>query len=478
MRLVTSTAPNIFVGSGLFIGSLKAAFCILLLAACSSDPALEQIEVDVAIDGGSVAEGGPIPEDDQAIDGSSVAEIDQATEGDPVIFEEDPFSEDPFAEAEAVEFDPNVEEAVVDEPAVDEPITTEDNADSVDEPQDQEPEPSGESEQPAAPQEPEEFIFNEDPLSDADTQIVGSESDDLSKMDHLWKGDRPSSQLLELEAAPEPNYDEDLIEQSAELALAKLRARMVADELSREAKVLVPPGVRTFGELLPVIFETRNPFGDTVELIPPMTGLLLELDWTVERWLPIGSSDKVKRHRYFRLNQWFMLEADQTFQEYTDIPLQLNGDAGSVWVVEVDARIRCAGAVFGDKQLPVHEIEFAAARFLVLPPGWEKYEKDPLASLERVLSMPSGEVDRHVLVCVALLRGQDRHLGVDALIQGLEDAPNDRRKLTITQALQWLTGVQIGSLPEDWLKWAELRKLSAVQTGTDHESTPGNSTSQ
>ncbi len=406
------------------MNSLRAVFCILILGACSSDPELEY------------------------------------TADGPIIFDEDPFAEQPSDETELAETSLDQEP---DQPVVAEEV--------------QEPESP---EQPIEPeeQEPEEFIFDEDPLSASDTEIVGSKSDELSKMDHLWSGDRPESQLLELEEAPEPNYDEDLIQQSAELALAKLRARLVADELSREAKVLVPPGVRTFGELLPVVFQTRNPFGDTVELIPPMTGLLLELDWTVQRWLPIGSSDKVKRHRYFRLNQWFLLEADQAFQEYTDLPLELNGDAGSVWVVEVDARIRCAGAVFGEKQLPVHEIEFAAARFLVLPPGWEKYEEDPLGSLERVLAMPSGEVDRHVLVCVALLRGEDRFLGVDALIRGLENAPNDRRKLTITQALQWLTGVQLGSLPEDWLKWAELRRISAAPTSTDHESTPGNSTSQ
>ncbi|MDP7062047.1 MAG: hypothetical protein QF489_03820 [Planctomycetota bacterium] len=446
MRLTSATALGVTAGGGLFFSGLVTIFCVVILGACSSDPIVEQDSADGGSGVAKQAQGNPSNPDateESAEDGLQAAE----SPSDASVI----FNEDPFAEAEVIDFDPNVVESSEGAP--------------------QEPEDE-------VVQEPGEFIFSEDPLSESDTQIVGSVADELGNTDTLWKGTKPESQLVELEAAPEPNYDEDLVQQSAELALAKLRARLVADELSREAKVLVPPGVRTFGELLPVVFQARNPFGDTVELIPPTTGLLLELDWTVQRWLPIGSSDKVKRHRYFRLNQWFLLEADQTFQEYTDLPLQLNGDAGSVWVVEVDARIRCAGAVFGDKQLPVHEIEFAAARFLVLPPGWEQFEEDPLGSLERVLAMASGEVDRHVLVCTALLRGEDRRRGVDALIHGLAIAPNDRRKLTITQALQWLTGVQLGVLPEDWLKWAELRKLSAVATATDHEPTPGNPTTQ
>jgi hypothetical protein len=430
MRLFSSTAPSIIAGGGLFIGVVMASF----LTSCSSDPEIQEDPLIVSVNP-------PILSEDLGA----------------VDFGEDPFAADPEDESPEGEnpAEEIVQELVESGPVVQEPV----------EPEPVEPE--------------EEFFFSEDPLDDPEMEVVGNESDALeNSMGDLW-GNRPKgSRLLELSEAPEVEYDQDLIQKSSELNLARLQARRVADELSREAKVLVPDGIRTFGELLPVAFQTRNPFGDTVELIPPSTGLLLELDWTVKRWMPIGSSDSVKRHRYFRLSQWFLLEADQTFSEFTDIPLELNGDAGSVWVVEVDARIRCAGAIFGEKRLPVHSIEFSAAKFLVLPPGWEKFEDDPLASLERVLAVPNAEVDRHVLVCVALLRGEARQRGVEVLLEGLHNAPNDRRKLTITQALQWLTGLQLGSLPEDWIKWAELRKLSTARNGVDHEPTPGNPTSK
>ena len=420
MRLFSSTAPSIIAGGGLFIGAVIAS----IFVSCSSDP--------VAL------EPPPDPMEGQIVTVEDLGAVD---------FGEDPFATDPVAEDGQK---PVVETGTEQDPG----------AESVHE--------------SAA-----EFFFTEDPLEDPDVEVVGNEADALeNSMESFRSGKRPKSQLLELTEAPKIDYNEDLIKQSSMLNLAKLQARRVADELSREAKVIVPDGIRTFGELMPVVFQTRNPFGDVVELIPPSTGLLLELDWTVKRWLPIGASDSVKRHRYFRLSQWFLLESDQTFREYTDIPLELNGNAGSVWVVEVDARIRCAGAVFGEKQLPVHSIEFAAAKFLVLPPGWEQFEDAPLEALQRVLAVPNAEVDRHVLVCVALLRGDDRQRGVELLLDGLRNAPNDRRKLTVTQALQWLTGLELGSLPEDWIKWAEFRKLSTAPNGVDHELTPGNPTSK
>lgn len=443
MRLFSFTAPSIIAGGGLFSGAVMASFFVSALASCASEPEIQE----------------PL---DEPITFEDLGTVD---------FDEDPLAE--VADTSEIVQSPSPERGAAKDSAA-----QEEEEEEVPDPVIQEPAPQQPAEELGEEPE-EEFFFSEDPMDDPDVEVVGNESDALeNSMDSFWSGRRHKSQLLELSEAPEVKYDEDIIKRSSALNLAKLQARWVAEELSREAKVLVPDGIRTFGELLPIAFQTRNPFGDTVELIPSTTGLLLELDWTVKRWQPIGASDSVQRHRYFRLSQWFLLEADQTFSEYTDIPLELNGNAGSVWVVEVDARIRCAGAIFGEKQLPVHSIEFAAAKFLVLPPGWEQFENNPLESLERVLAVPNAEVDRHVLVCVALLRGDDRQSGVELLLEGLRTAPNDRRKLTVTQALQWLTGLQLGSLPEDWIKWEELRKLSTARNGVDHEPTPGNPTSK
>lgn len=307
------------------------------------------------------------------------------------------------------------------------------------------------------------MVFSGDPFGDSEGEAVSTNPNHQITRESLWEGEGPKSRLVELEAAPEVAYDEEIIQQVSELNLARLRARYLAEVLSDDAKVIVPPGVRTFGEVLPVDFKIRNPLGDPVQLLPAPEGFLLELDWTVERWLPLNGHDRVQRHRYFRLSQGFYLEADQEFYEYAELPLEVEGDQGALWVVEVDARLRCNGAGFENRLLPVHEIEFQGARFLVLPAGWEQFQDRPLEHLERVLAMTSDQVDRHVLVCVALLKGDDRYRGLEMLLDGLREAPNDRRALSITQSLQWLTGMKLGSLPGDWLRWAEQRKMAATR---------------
>ncbi|MDA0666231.1 MAG: hypothetical protein O3A95_01460 [Planctomycetota bacterium] len=305
------------------------------------------------------------------------------------------------------------------------------------------------------------IVFAGDPFADSGARVIAADTGNVITEENLWDGEMPESRLVELEEIPEIGYDEALLEQAAELGLARLRARYLSDVLEGDAKVMVPEGIRTFGEVLPVKFRMRNPLGDPVQLIPSPSGFILELDWTVERWLPIGSHDRVQRHRFFRIAQQVSLQPDQEFLEYTELPLVVGGDQGSVWLVQVDARLRCNGAAFEERLLPVHEINFQAARFLVLPPGWKSLEDAPLANLKRVLLMSSEEVDRHVLVCVALLKGEERQAAVQLLLDGLRLAPTPGRVLTITQSLQWLTGEHIGSMPGDWFRWAARRKMAA-----------------
>jgi len=307
------------------------------------------------------------------------------------------------------------------------------------------------------------IVFSGDPFADPGARVLAAEDSHghVITQEQLWSGSKPESQLLELEAAPEIGYDDAVLEQAAELGIAQLRARYLTDVLENDALVMVPEGIRTFGEVLPVRFRLRNPLGDSVELIPSPSGYILELDWTVERWLAIGSHDRVQRHRFFRIGQEISLRPDQEFMEYTELPLKVPGNQGSVWLVEVDARLRFNGAAFEDCLLPLHEINFQAARFLVLPPGWESLQDTPMVNLKRVLLMSSEEVDRHVLVCVALLKGRDRQDAVQLLLDSLRLAPTPGRVLTITQALQWLTGEHIGSLPGDWRRWDDRRKMAA-----------------
>lgn len=304
------------------------------------------------------------------------------------------------------------------------------------------------------------LYFPEDPLADPSAELVGADSQLTEERLFERRTDRI---LVELEAPPNlPTPDEDFIRRSSEMALARLKARAFAEELGRTAVVSVDEGPHTFGTILPVRFRVQNPYGDTVELLPSVEGLVLELDWTVERWLPIAGHDRVTRHRFFRVAQRLALGGGESFEEFADLPLALEGDPGSLWVVRIDARIRCAGALLGEEVLPVHAIEFQASQVLALPPGWERFASEPLRELGRLIAAPEEEVDRNLLVCAALLRGDERYRAVSLMLDGLEAAPHDRRRLTMTQVLQWMTGIPLGSLPEDWLLWRERRRMTAA----------------
>jgi len=304
------------------------------------------------------------------------------------------------------------------------------------------------------------LYYPEDPFADPNAEIMGPGSE--VTYESLWDR-KPERILVELEAPPEiPTPDEDFIRRGSEMALARLKARALTEELSRTAKVSIPKGPHTMGAILPVRFEVQNPYGDRVELLPSVEGLILELDWTVERWLPVTGHDRVVRHRYFKVAQWFVLDGGQTFVEFADLPLVLDGDPGAVWVVTVDARIRCAGATLDEEVLPVHQIDFRASREVVLPRGWQQFQEDPYGELEALVTSPAEEVDRNLLVCAALLNRDQAYRAVDMLLDRLEEAPHARRRLTMTQVLQWLTDLEIGSLPEDWLRWREARKMAAA----------------
>lgn len=246
------------------------------------------------------------------------------------------------------------------------------------------------------------------------------------------------------------------------MALAVLRARFLAEEMGRTSEVEIPDGPFTYGELVPVRFRLRNPLGETVELLPPPGGLALVLTWEVERWLPIGGSDVLRRTRWYRLADYVRLEADETYETRTELPLELDGDPGALWRVRVDARIHCGGALLGDRQLPMHRVEYRGRGLYAFPPGWQEIAAQPLAALERVLAAADPDADRHVLIATALLRGEDRYRGLEELLDCLEAPPSPARALTAVAALKWLTRLPLGDVPEPWIRWRHERKVAAV----------------
>jgi hypothetical protein len=318
-------------------------------------------------------------------------------------------------------------------------------------------------------------VFDADPLAAAPEEVPGPAGlqdpsappvffaeDPLAGAPMAPLEDFQPGALREVAPPPEPEFDAELVERSSEMGLAVLRARFLAEEMGRTSEVVIPDGPFTFGDLVPVRFRLRNPLGETVELLPPPEGLALVLTWEAERWLPIGGHDVLQRTRWFRLADYVRLDADETYETRTELPLELDGDPGALWRVRVDARIHCGGALLGDRQLPVHRVEYRGAGLLAFPPGWREIAAQPLAALARVLASADPDADRHVLIATALLRGEDRYRGLEALLDCLERPPSPERALTAVAALRWLTLLPLGDLPEHWIRWRHERKVAAA----------------
>ncbi len=295
-------------------------------------------------------------------------------------------------------------------------------------------------------------MFADDPLAGAPMAIP----------EGVEYGALQNADMTELAAPPpEPEFNEELIDRSSELGLQVLRARFAAEQLGNASRVILPEGPFHFGEIVPVRFELRNPLGETVTLLPPAAGLVLELTWEVSRWLPIGGHDKIVRHRWYRLADRVTLEADETYATRSEIPLVMDGDHGALWQVRVDARLRCAGVLLGERDLPVHRIDYRSNHLYAFPEGWESLREQPLESLRLALANPRPQADRHVLVATALLSGAQRYEGLEMLVESLRKPVSGTRALTATSALQWLTQLPLGYAPKDWIRWHDERTLAS-----------------
>ena len=301
-------------------------------------------------------------------------------------------------------------------------------------------------------------VFSEDPFADSQVEIVAKNNVQEIKETDLTS-EAEASRLVEIDPAEvDLSVEEEALLQS-ELRLAALQAKILADELSKLSVVQIDGAIQTMGDNLRVDIISQNPFGDVIELRPPAKGLIFEFNWTIERWGALTGSDKVQRHRVFRYPDWFLLEPGEVFQEFTMLPLDVEGAPGAVWVMEIDARIRCESVSQGEKNLPIHKIDYNSVRFLVLPRGWEQFADSPFESLKQSLELNSEKADFHVMVCTALLPKAERSSAVQMLIDKLRTIEDPHRALSITQALNWLTREELGSLPHVWLEWADQYNL-------------------
>lgn len=247
------------------------------------------------------------------------------------------------------------------------------------------------------------------------------------------------------------------LEAQTRLGLQLLHAKAVEEQLSGGARLVVPDPPQTIGDTVPVRVELRNLMGLEVELYSPPEGMAIELTWSVDRWLPYGARDQHRLQRVARLTGVVQLAVGDNWYEDTELPLQLEGDAGALWEIRLQAQLHCDGARLGDRTLPVKDVSFREARFLAFPDGWQPLAADPLGQLRKVAALPNPSVDRHVLVCAALLPPQDRNDGMAALVQALQAPASPARSSTLTTALSWLTGEALGDAPAAWQAWWEAR---------------------
>lgn len=283
----------------------------------------------------------------------------------------------------------------------------------------------------------------------------------------------PFEQLDGLDQLEAEAGEAGVLELNSELSLTMLRARAVADELGRTSRIVVDPGPHTFGDSVRVRLESRNPYGELLQLLPSEEGLVVEMTWEIVRWLPIQGYDRVLRRHWFKLPRVYALDPDQDWWEETTIPLDMEGESGGLWQLRIGARIRCAGVQLGDAELPIHEIRFGSGGLLALPPGWQQYRSDPLSTLDRLAAISGSGADRHVLVCVALLEGRaQRQRGLELLLDHVEtlseeDGISERRAITFCTALQWLTGLEedMSNFPPDWIAWRERVRSTPQDSG-------------
>ncbi len=296
--------------------------------------------------------------------------------------------------------------------------------------------------------------FAEDPLAGAPVAAPDGPGDEAPAA----SSGGPDAVVTPVAPTPDtPAFDAELVDRTLELGVAVLEARLLEQELSATARVEAPEGPYRFGAVVPIRFTIQNPFGEPLVLLPPEDGVALQLQVVTERWLPLGGHERIERIVHYRLADLVLLGPGEDYSIATRLPLELEGDPGALWEVRLDARLRFSGARQGEgedaRDLPARLVDFRGAGFLVLPPGWERFQDDPLAALERVVGLPDAAVDRHVLVTTALLQGDDRYRGLEVLLRGLDDAPSAARRLTIVSALEWLTRIDLGGDPEAWQRW-------------------------
>lgn len=259
--------------------------------------------------------------------------------------------------------------------------------------------------------------------------------------------------------ARQPDLLEDPYDATTEVGMRVLRARLMTQQLERSWYVEVPDEPHAFGGELEAQLVMPNPFGRDCLLLEPAQGYVVELDWRIERWMPYAGSETLRHRQVSALDSLLELAPGDVVTERMTLPLGQPGEGAAVWRVRLAASIRVDGLAIDDEELPVARVRLRGTEFLVLPGNWESLAEDPYGSLERLITMPNPEVDRHVVVAAALLPRARHEQAVGMLIEGFDAAPNLRRIDTMMSALRYITHRDFGENPVLWKRWWHERKM-------------------
>jgi hypothetical protein len=246
-----------------------------------------------------------------------------------------------------------------------------------------------------------------------------------------------------------------------ELGLQVLRGKLLAEQLEKATSVVVPLRPAVFGETVQVSFQIQNMLGEELHILEPSIGLIMQIRWEVEQWLPTGAVEKLTQTRNAVLDRSIALEAGEVFRESSPLDLDIPGNQASLWKVTVGATMRTEGLRIGDAVYPVSRLQFLPSQFFVFPGGWESLATDTLGQFQRIVKLNHAELDRHILVCCALLPEAQRFAAATSAIRALAKTTNYRRAATLTTALAWLTKKDFGSQASAWIAWGEGLKMLA-----------------
>lgn len=100
------------------------------------------------------------------------------------------------------------------------------------------------------------------------------------------------------------------------------------------------------------------------------------------------------------------------------------------------------------------KLQFAAAKIVALPPGYESSAADPVASLEQWLEKPEAAAERSILPAAMLVPAESRDRALRVLARKLFQSPPGRQRAIIA-ALRRITGDRERGLETGpWLGWA------------------------